>query len=85
MGVELEGLRTGKGFIKEQERLGKAFRGWEEMAAEEVPLRGWRGCEGGAGGEKSRWQQGLARKTCSRSLPGTEILGFPLQSAGRLV
>ena len=33
MGVELEGLRTGKGFIKDQERLGKAFRGWEEMDA----------------------------------------------------
>ena len=80
MGVELEGLRTGKGFIQDQERLER-----EEMAAEEVPLRGWRGCEGGAGGEKSRWQQELAGKTCPRSLPGTEILGFPLQSAGRLV
>ena len=38
MGVELEGLRTGKGFIKDQERLER-----EEMSAEEVPLRGWKG------------------------------------------
>ncbi len=64
---------------------GKAFRGWEEMDAGGSA----KGVEGtvkvGQGAKSHGGSRSLLEKPAPRSLPGTEILGFPLQSAGRLV